>query len=259
MGGGSKQAGPLGADAPADDQRGPTGLQAGANAAQALPPTIAEYKDTAEKKTYSYKGGKAQILLCRLATPTPDASWSLKKIRVDTKNNAQLGFTDCTFVSEVVSNPKAEAAGYFSARGALKTLKIRIPKELNITDAQIQAAEAKKDVPLTKKLKAFKACRDLLVTHELKHVAEAWAALSDVTLGYELKLGTLGESTDVTKDHMTKAVDDGIAKAPAAIEKSAKDWDNKDLDLLRQAFRGQHVFIDPGDDKEFLYVEPANP
>ena len=53
------------------------------------------YKDTADKKAYSWLGGKAQLLLCRVTAPKPDFSWTLRKIREETKDANQLGFTDC--------------------------------------------------------------------------------------------------------------------------------------------------------------------
>lgn len=257
MGGGTKQAGPVGAKEPAVDPRGPVGLNAGANAAQALPPAVAEYKDTSAKKPYSWAGDKAQLLLCRIKEPKPDYSWSLKKIRKETGNGDQLGFTDCSFESELVSNPKAEAAGYFSGRAKLTTTAIRIPKELNVTDAQIKAAEGKKDEALTKKLKALKACHDHLVAHELKHVEKAWDSLSEVSLGWELKLGSLSSSSTVTADNISKALDEGDAKGPTKIAESAKKWDDDDLGPLRSRMRAEHIFINKGEDATFDYVEPA--
>ena len=227
MGGGKKDAGVLGAGEPAVDPRGPTGLKAGSDAAQALPPPVAEYKDTAEKKAYSWLEGKAQIVLCRIATPKPDFTWTLKKIRQETKDGNQLGFTDCTFESQLVSNPKAEGAGYFSGRAALKTVVIRIPKELNVTDAQLKTAEGKKDNEKeVKALKAKRACRDFLITHELAHVDKAWGSLSDSSLGWDTKLGTLAAGTAVTAKHITDALDRGVGPIGRRARHQADDDHN---------------------------------
>jgi hypothetical protein len=257
MGKGERQAGVLGAGEPAIDPRGPVGLNAGSNAAQALPPPVAEFKDTSDKRPYSWLEGKAQLLLCRVASPKPDFSWTLKKIRQETKDKNQLGFTDCSFESENVANPKAEAAGYFAGRSALKVTAIRIPKELNVTDAQVKTAEGKKDNEAeVKRLKALQACRDHLVTHELKHVEKAWDSLSNVSLGWELKLGTLGEGTTVTEKHISDALDEGDKNGPTKIAASATKWDTDDLGPLRSRFRAEHIFLDPGEDATFDYVEP---
>lgn len=257
MGGGVKQAGPLGAGEPAVDPRGPAGLAAGSDAAQALPPPVAEYKDTADRKAYSWQGGRAQLVLCRITAPKPDFSWTLKQIRKETADENQLGFTDCSFESELVSNSKAEAAGYFCGRAALRTTVIRIPKELNVTDAQIAAAAARKDEQLKKKLKALKACRDHLVTHELTHVDKAWDSLSDVNLGWKKSLGALGEGATVTAKHIEDALDEGDAKGPTKIAESARKWDEDDLGPLRGRFRAEHIFINKGEDATFDYIEPA--
>jgi len=256
MGKGDRQPGPAGLDGEASGQRGPTGLQAGSNAGQALPPAVAEYKDTVEKKAYSYAGGKAQILLCRVKTPAPDYTWTLKKIRTETGKPDQLGYTDCTFESDHVSNPKAEEAGYFSAHAALKTVVIRLPKELNVTDAQIKAAEAQKNDLKVKELKAKKACRDHLLAHEEKHIEKAWDALSDASLGWYLKLGLLSSDATVTKAQMTKALDDGDAKGPTKIAEASKKWDEDDLGPLRSRMRAEHIFVDNGENATFDYVEP---
>lgn len=255
MGGGAKR-GVLGAAAIAIDPRGPAGLAAGSNAAQALPPPVADYKDTSERKAYSWAGGKAQIVLCRVKAPKPDFSWTLKQIRKETADGNQLGYTDCSFESELVSNQKAEAAGYFCGRAALRTSVIRIPKELDVTDAQIRAAEARKDVPATKRLKALKACRDYLVTHELAHIDKAWDSLSDMTLGWQKKLGALGESATVTEKVIEGALDEGDANGPTKIAESAKKWDEDDLGPLRGRFRAEHIFINQGEDATFDYIEP---
>jgi hypothetical protein len=257
MGSGTKQAGPLGAGEPVVDPRGPVGLAAGSNAAQALPPAVADYQNTVDRKAYSWLQGKAQLLLCRVAAPAPNFSWTLRKIRQETKDGNQLGFTDSTFESALVSNPKAEAAGYFSGRAALKTTVIRIPKELDVTDAQIKAAEARKDKPEeAKRLRALRACRDHLVAHELAHIDKAWDSLSEMTLGWEKKLGTLAEGTEVTMKLMEAAIDEGAANAPAKIMAAAAKWDSDDLVALRGRFRAEHIFIDSGEDGTFDYVEP---
>lgn len=255
MGGGASQAGPLGAVEIAIDPRGPVGLAEGSNAAQALPPPVADYKDTSDRKAYSWAGGKAQIVLCRLKAPQPDFSWTLKQIRNETADGSQLGFTDCSFESELVSNPKAEEAGYFCGRAALRTSAIRIPKELDVTDAQIRAAEARKDVPATKRLKALRACRDHLVTHELTHIDKAWDSLSEMTLGWQRKLGALGEGATVTATVIEGALDEGDANGPTKIAESAKKWDEDDLGLLRGRFRAQNIFIYDGEDATFDYIE----
>ena len=257
MAGGNRNAGPLGVGEPVGNPRGPVGLAAGSNAAQALPPAVPEYKETADKKAYSWMGGKAQLLLCRVTAPKPDFTWTLRKIREETKDPNQLGFTDCTFESELVSNPKAEEAGYFSGRSALKTTVIRIPKELDVTDAQIKAAEAKKDKPEeAKRLKALRACRDHLVSHELAHVDKAWDSLSEMSLGWEKKLGTLAEGTAVTAKHIEAAIDEGGANAPTKILAAATTWDSDDLGALRGRFRAEHIFINSGEAATFDYIEP---
>lgn len=256
MGKGDRQAGVLGAGEPAVRPRGPEGLDTGSKAAQALPPPVPEVKGTVAKRPYAWRDGKAQILFCRLGTPAPDYSWSLKKIRQDTKRASQLGFTDCAFESETVSIPKAEEAGYFSGRAALRTIAIHLPKELNVTNDQISAAEKAKNDALVKQLKAFQACRDLILAHELKHVDEAWATLSDQTLGWNLKLSGSGE---VTQKLMIEAIDEGASNGPTQIKNSADTFDGNDLGPLRSACRDKHVFIDDGENSKFLYVEPANP
>jgi hypothetical protein len=256
MGKGDKQAGPAGlGDAPSG-QRGPTGLKAGSDAAQALPPAVAEYKDTVEKKPYSWLEGKLQIVLCRVKMPKPDFSWTLKKIREETGNADQLGFTDCSFESDHVSIPKAESAGYFSAHAALKTVVMRLPKELDVTDAQIKLAETQKNEAKVKELKAKKACRDHLVAHEEKHVQKAWDALSSTSLGWDLKLGTLSSDTAATKEHLTKALDEGDAKGPTKIAEASKKWDDDDLGPLRSRMRAEHIFVNSGKDATFDYIEP---
>ena len=257
MAGGNKNAGPMGVGEPAGNARGPVGLDAGSNAAQALPPAVPEYKDTTDKKAYSWLGGRAQILLCRVSAPKPDFSWTLRKIREETKDGNQLGFTDSAFESALVSNPKAEAAGYFSGKAALKTTVIRIPKELDVTDAQIKAAEAKKDKPeAAKRLKALRACRDHLVAHELAHIDKAWDSLSEMSLGWEKKLGTLAEGTAVTTKHIEAALDEGDANAPTKIMAAATKWDSDDLGALRGRFRAEHIFINSGEGATFDYIEP---
>lgn len=255
MGGGSKRIGPLGSARHSTDSRGPLGLSAGSNAAQALPPAVAEYADTTEKEVLSWLGGRAQILLCRIAAPRPDFTWTLERIRQETKRDNQLGFTDCAFASELVPNPKAEEAGYFSARAALRTIVIRIPKELNVSDAQVQAAELKKDEPLRRRLAALQACRDLLVEHELKHIEKAWGSLGEVSLGWYKRLGQLREGTTVTAELLERALDDGDSVAPSLIENSAIKWDDDDLGLLTGRFGGLHVFVSKGEKGTFDYIE----
>ena len=257
MGGGSKQAGPLGAAEPGIDPRGPIGLAEGSDAAQALPPAVPEYKDTSAKKAYSWLEGKAQILLCRIKEPKPDFTWTLKKIRQETGKPDQLGFTDCAYESELVSNPKAEEAGYFCARAKLTTIVIRLPKELDVSDAQVQAAERKKEEDLVKRLKALQACRAHLLTHELMHVQKAWDSLSDVSHGWETKLGTLGRGTTVTAKHIETALDEGDANGPTKIAESGVKWDGDDLGPLRTRFRGEHIFVNDGDGGTFDYIEQA--
>lgn len=258
MGGGSREPGPLGATEPALGTRGPEGLQAGSNAAQALPPKVPEFTNTVDRRAYDWAAGKAQLLLCRISTPNPDFTWTLKKIRQETKNPGQLGFTDASFVSEVASNPKAEQAGYFSGRSALKTIVIRIPKELNVTDAQIAAAEAKKDnAAEVKRLKALRACRDHILAHERAHVDKAWDSLSDFTLGWRKQLGALSDDATVTAKHISDALDEGDRNAPTKIAESATKWDDDDLGPLRSRCRGEHIFVNNGEDATFDYVEPA--
>ncbi|MBK9090573.1 MAG: hypothetical protein IPL90_16595 [Holophagales bacterium] len=228
---------------------------------------MAEYKDTTDKKAYSWLGGKAQLLLCRVAAPKPDFSWTLRKIREETKDANQLGFTDSTFESALVSNPKAEAAGYFSGRAALKTTVIRIPKELDVTDAQIKAAEAKKDKPeAAKRLKALRACRDHLVAHELAHIDKAWDSLSEMSLGWEKKLGTLAEGTAVTTKHIEAALDEGDANAPTKIVAAATKWDSDDLGASRplqgrahfhQLGRGRDVRLHRAEGRRLTQPRPS--
>lgn len=253
MGGGTKKAGPLGGEAPAVDVRGPVGLQAGSNAAQALPPDVPEPKDTADRRLYSYKEGKVQILFCRLAAPKPDWSWSIKKIRTDTKNPGQLGYTDISFDAAAVSIPKAETAGYFSGRAILKPITIRLPSELNVSDAQIAAAEQAKKPERVTELKAFKAAGALILKHELKHIDEAWAALTDMTLGWNKKLsGTSDASAKLLKE----ALDDSRTAAPGKITASATTFDNNDLGNLSSDMKAVGVRIDNGADKPFFYLKP---
>ena len=153
---------------------------------------------------------------------------------------------------------ESRSGGLFSGRGALRTTAIRIPKELNITDAQIKAAEAKTDKPLeAKRLKALKACRDFLVTHELAHIDKAWDSLSEVSLGWEKKLGTLASDTTVTAKHIEDALTESDTNAPTKIAASAKKWDDDDLGPLRTRFRGEHIFLNKGEDATFDYIEPA--
>ena len=216
-----------------------------------------DYKDTSDRRLYQFAGGKAQMLLCRTKEPKPDFSWTLKKIRKETGNPDQLGFTDVQFESETVSIPKAEDAGYFSGRAAMKTVAIRIPKELDVTDAQVKAAEARKDGAATKRLKALQACRDHVVTHELKHVEKDWDSLSEMTLGWQTKLGSLTKDSTVTQKHIEDAVDGGPATATPKMTATATKWDGDDLGPLRTRMRAEHIFVKSGEDATFDYVEPA--
>lgn len=254
MGGGAKEAGPLGAGSPADDPRGPEGLDAGSKAAQALPPPVPEAKNAVDKRLYSWKEGKAQILFCRLAAPRPDATWTINKIRTHTGQAGQLGFTDIAFEAETVWIPKAEDAGYFSARAILKTIAIHLPKELDVSEAQIQAAERAKDAALVDELKAFKAAKDLILAHELKHIDEAWATLSDQTLGWNKVLGGTAESTAKL---MRDAIDESGDNGPKKITESADAFDHDDLGPLSTSLRAVGVKIGEGADKKFFYVKPA--
>ena len=254
MGGGAKQAGPLGAGSPAVDPRGPEGLDAGSKAAQALPPQVPEAKGTVDKRLDSWKEGKAQILFCRLTTPGADTAWTINQIRTHTGKAGQLGFTDIAFEAETVSMPKAEDAGYFSGRAILKTIAIHLPKELDVSDAQIRAAENSKDAARVEELKAFRAAKDLILAHELKHIDEAWATLSDQTLGWNKILDGTAEST---YELMCKAIDESGTNGPTKITESADTFDGNDLGPLTTALRAVGVRIDEGADKKFFYVRPA--
>lgn len=254
--GGAKTPGPAGAGGPADAARGPQGLQAGAQLSQGAP-ALDPPKGILLSKVFSFFDDQVRVLVCLMPHPTPTRK-TLKEIRTKTGVDNQIGYTEASLTTTDVKETKVAGKSWFTAIAKLSASIMVVPKDLWVDETKIRA---EKDAQEAGRLQAYRAAYDDILLHEQKHMTEAYAWLSDVSLGYDSAWGSSSSSLPDLKAFRS-VVETGDAKASAVdgpIRKSAKDWDDKDLDDIRSRQREIYITIDKGMDPKIHYHPPRNP
>lgn len=243
MADGGKPKGPLGASQPAQGLRGPTGLAQGDAAAQG-PPALDAPKGALKSKTFSYFEGRVRVLVALMPHPTPSRE-ALSTIRAATKTPNQIGYTNASVTVADDKETKVGKDPWYTAVLKLAASKMAVPKELWVEDSAIKA---EKDAKALKKLQRFRKAYEDILAHEKEHMTVGFDWLKKDGLGFDAAWGA-GDSKLPTKAEFSAAVKAAAATANAKdglLEKSALDWDGKDLTELRSKQREVYITVGEG-------------